>query len=183
MLNKNFDFICYTDGASRMSKNLGSCSYAIFDKNDNLINEYSEVHINTTNNRMEIQAMINLFNYFIKNNITNKTISICSDSSYLLNGLVGDFIPLNSKCVTYKNRWIDNWIKNGWVSSTGKNVENKELWIELNRSYLFLKSLNQLTFFHTRGHNKGTFIVEGNNYVDKLCNIALDKYLEGNKNG
>ena len=176
-MNKNFDLVCYTDGASRMSKNLGSCSYAIFDRNNNHIYELSEVHKNTTNNRMEMTAMINLFNYLIKERVENKTISICSDSSYLLSGLVGNFIPMNSKCNTYSKRWIDGWIENDWISSSGKPVENKDLWIELDCLFQDLKRYNDIKFFHTRGHNKGTTIVEGNNYVDKLCNIALDEYL------
>ena len=67
---------------------------------------------NTTNNRMELTAAIKtlekLQNFRLKENFKLRT-----DSKYLIEG--------------YTN-WIKNWKKNGWKTSSGKVVQNLDLW-------------------------------------------------------
>jgi len=70
---------------------------------------------NTTNNRMELTAAIKtiekLKNFRIKENFRLRT-----DSKYLIEG--------------YTN-WIKNWKKNGWKTSSGKAVQNLDLWQQI----------------------------------------------------
>ena len=71
--------------------------------------------VNTTNNRMELTAAIRtlekLRDFKLKKNFKLRT-----DSKYVIEG--------------YTN-WIRNWKKNGWKSSSGKLVLNKDLWIKI----------------------------------------------------
>ena len=70
---------------------------------------------NTTNNRMELTAAIKtiekLKNFKLKENFKLRT-----DSKYLIEG--------------YTN-WIKNWKKNGWKTSSGKIVQNLDLWQQI----------------------------------------------------
>lgn len=67
-----------------------------------------------TNNTAELKAMIQSFKLIHDRHWEN--VLIFTDSEYVRKGLT---------------QWIKNWIKNDWVSSTGKDVANKELWLEL----------------------------------------------------
>ena len=60
---------------------------------------------------------------------------IISDSSYLVNA--------------FNLKWMDNWIRNGWKTSSGKDVKNQELW----RRMLSAKSPHKCTFVWVKGHN------------------------------
>ncbi len=82
-----------------------------------IFNDSSEIEIggseqNTTNNRMELTAAIKtlekLKNFQLRENFKLKT-----DSKYVIQG--------------YTN-WIKNWKKNGWKTSSGKCVQNVDLW-------------------------------------------------------
>ena len=82
----------------------------IFDDNSEL--EIGGSEQNTTNNRMELTAAIKtlekLKTYKLKENFKLRT-----DSKYVIEGYT---------------KWIINWKKNGWKTSTGKSVQNLDLW-------------------------------------------------------
>ncbi len=82
-----------------------------------IFNDNSEIEIggseeNTTNNRMELTAAIKtlekLKDFQLKENFKLRT-----DSKYVIEG--------------YTN-WIINWKRNGWKTSSGKSVQNLDLW-------------------------------------------------------
>ncbi len=66
----------------------------------------------TTNNRMELTAAIKTLEK-LKEFKLKKNFKLRTDSKYLIEG--------------YTN-WIQNWKKNGWKTSTGKPVQNSDLW-------------------------------------------------------
>ena len=78
----------------------------------------------TTNNRMEIQAVIEGLDFYfrlcekkrLKRRNLFPPIMIVSDSKYVINGATG---------------WIAKWKKFGWVTSNNKKVANRDLWEEL----------------------------------------------------
>tara|TARA_B100002019_G_C21204322_1_gene565804 strand:- start:272 stop:688 length:417 start_codon:yes stop_codon:yes gene_type:complete len=70
--------------------------------------EVSGGNPSTTNNRMELEAVIQTLE-FLSN--TNDNISIYTDSKYVINGIT---------------EWIHNWIRKNW-----KNVKNSDLWKKL----------------------------------------------------
>ena len=172
----------YTDGA---------CSGNQFDNNTGgwgAILEYQgkikELHggvINTTNNRMELTALIEGLCALKKK---NQHIHVFSDSSYLI------------ECM--RKRWYEKWITNGWITSGKKPVENRDLWQRL----LDFLPYHDFHFYLIKGHiAKGAhedikgkayerfvkqngdrfsyeeFVVfsEKNNRADELANIGIDE--------
>lgn len=105
----------YTDGA---------CSGNQFEKNSGgwgAVLEYSgrtkELHggeLNTTNNRMELIALIEAFSAIKK---PDYPVRVFTDSTYL------------ADCI--RKRWYANWQSNGWLTSAKKPVENRDLWEKL----------------------------------------------------
>ena len=71
---------------------------------------------NTTNNIMEMTAILRALQKCILMN--EKCVRIFTDSIYTKQGIT---------------TWINNWKKNGWKTSSGGDVKNKELWIELDK--------------------------------------------------
>ncbi|MBQ9454756.1 MAG: ribonuclease HI [Thermoguttaceae bacterium] len=83
----------------------------------------------TTNNRMELMAVIQGLRQL------NRPcgVLVVSDSQYVLNGL---------------EKWMKGWKSKGWRLSDGKPVKNQDLWMELDE----LKSRHSLTFQYVHGH-------------------------------
>jgi ribonuclease HI len=108
----------YTDGSSLGNPGPGGWGVLII-KNEELgIKDNIEIggyDKNTTNNKMEIQAVIETLKYLNKN-YKASNITIFADSNYVLNGITS---------------WIFNWEKNGWRTANKKEVLNQELWKEL----------------------------------------------------
>ena len=105
----------YTDGA---------CSGNQFDTNEGgwgAILEYGDYskelyggERNTTNNRMELTALIEALSALTKKNYD---VRVFSDSAYLIDCL--------------RKRWYEKWRLNDWHKSDKKPVENKDLWEKL----------------------------------------------------
>lgn len=142
----------YSDGGCRgngKEQNVGGIGVVLIDDAKHT-KEISEGYTNTTNNAMEIQAVIT----GLKSLKKPCNVSLYSDSSYVINAL--------------NNHWLDSWIKNGWKTSTKQPVKNKDLWqslIELLKMHTIIEAI------HVKGHADN----ELNNRCDKLANEAMDK--------
>lgn len=84
----------------------------------------------TTNNRMELTAVLEALEMV---HPTEK-ILVQSDSKYVVDGA---------------SIWIKSWVKNRWMTSTKKRVENKDLWEKM---WVFLSQYN-IEFEWVRGHS------------------------------
>lgn len=102
----------YTDGSSLGNPGPGGWG-AVFVVDGKITKELGNYDKNTTNNKMEIQAVIETLKYI---NGKYDKVSIFADSSYVLNGITS---------------WIYNWEKNGWRTANKKEVLNQDLWKEL----------------------------------------------------
>lgn len=111
--------------------------------------EISGGNVNTTNNIMEITAVIEALKLLKKPCVVN----IYSDSAYVVNA--------------FTNGWIYNWIKNNWRTSSKEPVKNKELWQEL----YSLTKIHKITFIKVKGHSDNQF----NNRCDKLARNEIVK--------
>lgn len=106
----------YTDGSAYPNDGTGNGGYAfIVVENDDLLHKYSRKESPSTNNRMELQSIIDSI-LFIQNELPNDTVTIYSDSKYCVNGYTS---------------WMKNWQRRGWYTSSGQEVKNKDLWQEL----------------------------------------------------
>ena len=87
---------------------------------------------NTTNNRMEMTALLEALNALKKENLT---LEIFSDSSYLMD--------------CFRKKWYENWQKNGWKTAGKKPVENRDLWEAL---LAHLDRHRSFSFYRVKGH-------------------------------
>ncbi|MGY9025449.1 MAG: ribonuclease HI [Candidatus Pelagibacterales bacterium] len=140
--NKNINI--YTDGAC--SGNPGPGGWGVYIDNNGEIVELSGNESETTNNRMELQAIIEALSYF--SDISK--INLFTDSKYVIDGA---------------NSWMVNWKKNGWQTAQKKPVKNKDLWIKLDT----LIQTHKLTWNWVKGHD-GNF---GNERADYLATSAI----------
>ena len=150
----------YTDGSCRGNGGInarGGWGFVIFDEDGNFLKEGSGASFNTTNNKMEMTAVIEAINW-IEENLEKDTnfYEIYTDSAYIHN------------CMT--QRWYINWRNNNWKNSKKEPVKNKELWEQI--IPYFTKT--NFTFRKVKGHAG----IPENEYVDKLATTAADNLLK-----
>lgn len=135
----------YTDGAC--SGNPGIGGYAGILIYGEVKREYSGADAQTTNNRMEVIAVIE----GLKRLKYPCNVDVYSDSAYTVNAFL--------------NGWIYAWRKNGWKKADGKAVLNTDLWEEL----YTLTQTHSVTFHKVAGHADN----ELNNRCDELARGAI----------
>ena len=135
----------YTDGAC--SNNPGPGGFGTILMYQDIKKEISGYKENTTNNIMEMTAVIEGLN-MLKRKCQCR---IYSDSAYVVNA--------------FKQNWIDNWEKNNWKTANKKEVKNKELWIELKE----LVKKHNAEFIKVKGHSDNEY----NNRCDELARQAI----------
>lgn len=133
----------YTDGASR--GNPGRGGYGAILLWGPLKRELSKGYIRTTNNRMELMAVIAALEALKKENLT---LEIFSDSKYVVNAVMLG--------------WLKSWIKTDFKG--GK--KNKDLWIR----YHQLAQNHEVKFHWVKGHADNPL----NNRCDELATAAAD---------
>ncbi len=171
----------YTDGAcsgNQNETNLGGWG-AVLEFGEHRKELYGG-EADTTNNRMEMKALIAAFEAIKKD---GQTIRVFSDSAYLMD--------------CFRKKWYVNWQKNGWKTAQKKPVGNRELWETL-LPYL---DRHDISFFRVKGHvnlaspslNKDNlyrqflewngsdfsyedfeYVTEMNNLADALANKGVD---------
>lgn len=140
--------ILYTDGACSGNPGLGGYGGILMYGEHKL--EYSAAVENTTNNRMEVTAVIE----GLKRLKYPCKVDVYSDSAYTVNA--------------FENGWIYGWEKAGWKKADHKPVLNADLWQELYR----LTKEHEVTFHKVPGHADN----ELNNRCDKLATGAIADY-------
>lgn len=133
----------YTDGAAR--GNPGPGGYGTILMAGEYRKELSQGYRLTTNNRMELMAVIAGLQALKK---TGMTITIYSDSQYIVN--------------TVEKKWLNTWIATDFKG--GK--KNKDLWLK----YHQLARNHQVSFKWVKGHADNPF----NNRCDELATAAAD---------
>jgi len=135
----------YTDGAC--SGNPGIGGYAGILMYGEHKREYNGAETQTTNNRMEIMAVI----VGLKRLKYPCDVDVYSDSAYTVNA--------------FNEGWIYAWKKNDWKKADGKAVLNVDLWEEL---YALTKT-HTVVFHKVAGHADN----EWNNRCDELARAAV----------
>ena len=135
----------YTDGAC--SGNPGAGGYGAILIYKGLEKEISGGEPLTTNNRMEIYAVIAGLECLKE----KCRVNIYSDSAYTVNA--------------FTQNWLEGWIRNGWRKADGKEVANSDLW----QSLYDLTRLHEVRFIKVKGHADNAY----NNRCDELARAAI----------
>lgn len=138
----------YTDGACRGNPGPGGwaalLSFAGREK------ELSGAESTTTNNRMELQAVIGALQA-LRRPVAAR---VYTDSQYVRRGIT---------------EWLPQWKARGWKTADRRPVKNQDLWEMLDRE----QSRHRIEWHWVPGHAG----VVGNERVDRLANAAIDAML------
>jgi ribonuclease HI len=118
----------FCDGAC--SGNPGAGGWGCIVESDGMRHEYSGGALRTTNNQMELQALIAALQHAPR----ARALRIVTDSEYLAKGVT---------------QWMKNWIRNGWRTASKQPVKNQELWREIN----LLLTGREYSFEWVKGHS------------------------------
>lgn len=109
----------------------------------------------TTNNRMELKAVISALSSIAQGSITHAKLEIYTDSQYVKKGIT---------------EWIHAWIKNGWKNSAKEPVKNQDLWKEM----YALSSRFSVEWHWVKGHADDAL----NNECDAIVRREIKKLLQ-----
>ena len=138
----------YTDGACR--GNPGPGGWAAVLTSGARVRELSGAEAATTNNRMELLAVINALRA-LKRRVR---VRVYTDSQYVRLGIT---------------EWLAGWKARGWRTADRKPVKNQDLWEQLET----LAAGHNIEWHWVKGHSG----VPGNERCDELANMAIDALL------
>ncbi|HPF21874.1 MAG: ribonuclease HI [Hyphomonas sp.] len=102
----------------------------------------------TTNNRMEMMAVIEALNSIKR----PSKITLHVDSTYVKDG---------------KTKWIHGWKRNGWKTADKKPVKNQDLWLALEAAC----APHEITWKWVKGHDGDP----GNERADELARMGTEE--------
>jgi ribonuclease HI len=144
-------WILHTDGACQPNPGAGGWAFILTDGNTEIVRR--GIVPNTTNNRMEMQAVLEGIRYFLLEiGADDCRLRLVSDSKYIIKGIT---------------EWCDKWAKNNWLKKDDTEVLNHSFWKEIH----LLKSQIDLECVHVRGHTGN----ESNERADQLAFEAAFK--------
>ncbi len=138
----------YTDGSCKQNPGPGGwCAILVFKGNEKII---SGGEANTTNNRMELTAVIESLSLLKE----KCEVLITTDSKYV--------------CDSVTKGWAKSWRKNNWKKSDKSPALNPDLWEKL----LSLLETHEVSFNWVKGHNGHEY----NERCDETAQKEADKY-------
>lgn len=138
----------YTDGACSGNPGPGGWGAVLIYKGN--IKQMSGFAPETTNNRMEIFAIIKAFDALKQ----HCKADVFSDSAYVINA--------------FNKGWIENWQQNGWKKTDKKPVENQDLW----RQLLLYTKKHRVVWHKVKGHAENKY----NNLCDTLATDEIKQF-------
>ena len=140
--------IAYTDGGCRGNPGIGAWAFVLVDRETKKALERAGGERDTTNNRMEMMAVIEALSAI---RTEDTRVLLLSDSKYLIG------------CAT---EWMSGWKKNGWKRKGGP-LKNLDLLQQLDQ----VMAGKTISFRWVAGHSGHP----GNDHVDLLGNLAMDR--------
>jgi ribonuclease HI len=134
----------FTDGACK--GNPGPGGWGVWMKFGEAERELCGGESETTNNRMELRAVIEGLNALTR----PSQVEIHTDSQYVKNGI---------------EQWLPNWKRKGWKTAAGKPVANQDLWLALESAL----AGHNVRWFWVKGHAGHA----GNERADSLANKGV----------
>lgn len=142
--------VIYTDGACK--GNPGPGGWGVVLRSGELEKELFGGELGTTNNRMELLAVIEALAALKR----PCAVTLFLDSQYVRKGIT---------------EWVHSWKKKGWRTAAGQPVKNVELWKRLDE--LVSTAGHVIEWHWVRGHAGDP----GNERADALANKGVDKVL------
>ncbi len=143
----------YTDGSAL--NNPGPGGYGVIIQSNGMTHEFSQGYKHTTNNRMEMMAVITALKNIEDHDCP---VTIHSDSQYTINGIT--------------KGWAKGWRKKGWKKSDGKPALNPDLWAVM---LDLVEQFPKLSFKWVKGHAGNVL----NERADVLANSAASQVGSG----
>lgn len=140
----------YTDGACK--GNPGPGGWGVLMKSGSVVKELHGGERNTTNNRMELLAVIRALEALKR----PCHVLLHADSQYVLKGIT---------------EWLAGWKAKGWKTASKQPVKNVDLWQQLDA--LVNTSGHQIEWRWVKGHDGDP----GNERADALANQGVAQYL------
>lgn len=120
--------VAYTDGSCLGNPGPGGWGIRLLHPGGT-VEEFGGAVAHTTNNQMELQAAIAALEHL--GHLPKLT--VCTDSRYVIDGLT---------------KWLPNWRRRGWMTTTGTAVKNRDLWQRLAQL-----ATSKVSWQHVRGHS------------------------------
>ena len=143
--------VIFADGAARGNPGPGGWG-AIVLTPDDMVTELGGRTAHTTNNKMELTAVIEALR-----SVRDKagSVRVHTDSSYVIHGI---------------REWIWNWRKRGWKTADGKDVLNRDYWERLWDLVVARDEGNSISWHYVPGHSG----VPGNERADTIATECAD---------
>lgn len=143
--------LIYTDGSCL--GNPGAGGWGAILKCGDMEKEICGGAAETTNNRMELMAVLNALSHLKQ----PSDITLYSDSQYIINA--------------FNKGWLTSWKRNGWKKGDGMPVINRDLWQTID----LLTQKHSIAWVWVKGHADNAY----NNRCDKLARSTAAKYASG----
>ena len=153
---RHLDF--YTDGAWSSATDMGGWGLVIVE-NGEIIDTQGGYEPYTTNNRMELTAILTALRIIDQIDSSRVEACIITDSAYCCNAL--------------NDRWYVNWLNNGRKTSDKRDVKNQDLWSEIIALYIKNKKAHNVTIGKVKAHATDKY----NKLADKIA-VLKRKELE-----
>ena len=135
----------YTDGACKGNPGKGGWGVILID--GELEIELSGCHRYTTNNRMELQGVIE----GLKEVMVSSKVEVYTDSAYIVD--------------CFNKGWRTSWENKNWITSKKTEVKNSDLWKEL---FALVDFHTSVKFIKVKGHS-------GHGYNERVDRIASNE--------
>lgn len=143
----------YTDGACDPNPGTGGWAAILIDPATGVRKEISGGARDSTNNRMELQAVIEALTCLKE----PSAVTLITDSEYVKNA--------------FTKGWLKGWVVKGWKTASKQPVKNQDLWQQL----ITLTATHHIEWKWVRGHNTDPY----NNRCDELAVAARKKVARG----
>ena len=154
----------YTDGGCSGNPGPGGWAYAIYANSEaeegsgagKFIAENWGAESHTTNNRMELEAVIAALDALQNFAFKPEKLNVYTDSQYVQKGI---------------SIWVNDWKKRGWKTLDKKPVKNQDLWQRLDSIASFYKNeaMIPVNWIWVKGHAGNEY----NERCDELTQIAI----------
>jgi ribonuclease HI len=151
--------VIYTDGACSGNPGPGGWGTIVLLPGSHVV-ELGSGEISTTNNQMELTAVIEGLSYINQkvNSGEVEKVFIFTDSVYVIRGIT---------------QWIFGWMRSGWKNKEGQDIANQAHWLRLHKIVSELKTKKiSLDWNYIRGHQGD----KGNERCDQIAVAFSKKY-------